>query len=383
MAPKRTLGFVLSVLAVGLLGVPAVAQLKAEPITPNQQDHRASFDFIIGHERLGGVDRYATALAVSKRLYADGAAAQVMLASGEDFPDAIAALNVGKPGSPVPTLLTQRDAVPAEVVAELKRIAAPNAVVTLVGGEKAIAPAVQDQLRELGFTTTRVAGANRVETAKQLVKDHSGRSTSVAVISPADKFAVSIVAAAYANRIGATHVLAFDHPDSQLELSRWLAAAGVTQVHVVSQHMAANLTIPTVHITGTDSQEVWVDQYVCYAQERDCTTLGVLAPPAVPDQQIAEYLWRDTFKNDQTFVVINGERPVDGIAAGQLAAATNAPILTTFSTSDNRYGYGGGPLNHRYTNLMKRDGATNRNFFFVGGEQALTKSVEADFLKNL
>lgn len=65
MARKRTLGFVISMLAVGLLGVPAVAQLKAEPITPNQQDHRASFDFIIGHERLGGVDRYATALAVS------------------------------------------------------------------------------------------------------------------------------------------------------------------------------------------------------------------------------------------------------------------------------------------------------------------------------
>lgn len=374
---------VLCVLAATTMALPAGAQLKAEPIVPKQQDHKKRFDFTVRHERLGGEDRYETAIAVSKRLYADHAATQVMLASGEDFPDAIAALNVGKPGTPVPTLLTPRDAIPSIVVAELKRIAAPNAIVTVVGGEKAIVPAVQDQLRELGFTTNRVAGANRAETSKKLAEQASGRSSSVAVISPADEFATSIVAAAYANRIGAIHVLAFDHPDRQLELATWLNHAGTTQVHAVGEHMADNITIQSLLITGTGKQEVWVDQSVCYPQEKDCITTAVLAPPAVPDQQIAEYIWREAFKQDQTFVVINGERPVDGIAAGQLAVATTSPVLTTFSTSDSRYGYGGGPLNHRYVNLMIRDGAKNRNFFFVGGEQALTPEVEATFVKGL
>lgn len=383
MATNRTLAMALSAVAVLAMAVPAGAQLKAEPIVPKQQDHRTTFDFTVGHERLGGADRYETALAVSKRLYADHAATQVMLASGEDFPDAIAALNMGKPGTPVPTLLTQRDAIPSSVVAELKRIAAPNAIVTVVGGEKAIAPAVQDQLRDLGFTTNRVAGANRAETSKKLAEQASGRSSSVAVISPADEFATSIVAAAYANRIGAIHVLAFDHPDRQLELATWLNHAGITQVHAVGEPMSYNISMTNVIITGTGKQEVWVDQSVCYPEEKDCITPAVLAPPAVPSQQIAEYIWRDAFKQDQTFVVINGERPVDGIAAGQLAVATKSPILTTFSTSDSRHAYGGGPLNHRYVNLMIRDGAKNRNFFFVGGEQALTKEVEDTFVKGL
>lgn len=383
MATKRTWVLFLSASAVITMALPATAQLKTEPLTPKQKEHRSTYNFNIGHERLEGADRYGTALAVSKRLYADHAANQVMIASGEDFPDAIAALNVGEPGTPVPTLLTPSHELPSNVVQELRRISEPNAVVTLVGGEKAIAPTVQVQLQNLGFRTTRVAGANRTDTALKLADLATNRPTSIAVVSPADNFAVSIVAAAYANRIGAAHLLTFDNPTSQRAVAEWLESKGITQVHAVGNMVANHMGVSYTTLNGTGNQQVFVDMVECYPQDKACVKPTVLAPEPRPEQQIAEYLWKKEFGSTNNYVVINGERPVDGIAAVQVAAATQAPVLTTFTTQPVSYGDKDNPLNYRYVNLMVKEGARDRNFFFIGGKQALDEKVEKLFVDGL
>lgn len=383
MTGKRTLTFVLSASAVLAMAVPAGAQLRAEPIKPKEIEHRSSYDYNIGHERLAGEDRYGTAIAVSKRLYADKESAEVMLASGEDFPDAIAALNVGNPGTPVPTLLTPPNELPAVVVEEIRRIASPGAVITLVGGEKAISSSVQLELAQLGFNTTRVAGANRTETAVKLADRAPARSSSVAVVSPADNFAVSIVAAAYANRIGAPHLLTFRNADSQHEVEKWMYSKHIKQVHAVGDGVANQIGLPTVTLNGRGKQEVYVDMSECYPEDKDCIKPTWLAPEPRSEQQIAEYLWKREFESTSNYVVINGERPVDGIAATQIAAALQAPILTTFSKQPNVFGSKEMSLNFRYANLMIREGARDRSFFFVGGEQALDQTVTKLFSDGL
>lgn len=92
-------------------------------------------------DRLGGSDRYATAAAVSADTFAAGTA-EVYLASGQDFPDALSgAPAAGKAGAPV--LLVPESGIPASVRAELDRLR-PGRVVVL-GGTGAVSAAVAQQ----------------------------------------------------------------------------------------------------------------------------------------------------------------------------------------------------------------------------------------------
>jgi len=78
--------------------------------------------------RLAGVDRYATAAAISQASFAPGAAI-VYVATGLNFPDALAgAAAAGKARAPV--LLVTKSTIPAPIVTELKRLK-PKRIVVL------------------------------------------------------------------------------------------------------------------------------------------------------------------------------------------------------------------------------------------------------------
>lgn len=176
MSPARTPHLVRTIpaatLALGaalLLGPPAIAAgssataratLVAKPAVEKGPE--------LG--RLGGANRYATAVAVSSRTWDDGAAEgkEVLVASGEDFPDALAggpaAASIG-----VPLLLVPRTgALPAVVADELTRL--KPASITIVGGAGVVAPDMADTLAAFASTKQvhRKAGADRYETAAQL-----------------------------------------------------------------------------------------------------------------------------------------------------------------------------------------------------------------------
>lgn len=92
--------------------------------------------------RLAGVDRYATAVAVSSRFFTRPPSAY--LATGLDFPDALSAVPAaGRAGAPL--LLVQRDRLPAVVASELVRLHPPYCY--LAGGTGVIGDAVVSQLR--------------------------------------------------------------------------------------------------------------------------------------------------------------------------------------------------------------------------------------------
>jgi len=112
--------------------------------------------------REGGVDRYATAAAVSQSTFA-APVPVVFVARGDGFADALtagpaAALDGG------PVLLVSADGIPAATATELARLRPARVVV--LGGSAAISDPVVEQLQ--AFTTgsvTRVAGADRYATA--------------------------------------------------------------------------------------------------------------------------------------------------------------------------------------------------------------------------
>jgi hypothetical protein len=93
-------------------------------------------------ERLNGSNRYHTAVLMSQRHYPKGAAS-VYVASGSNFPDALAA-SVATDG---PVLLTDTNTLPPVVRDEIVRLRPKNIVI--VGGPAAVSPNVETQLRQL------------------------------------------------------------------------------------------------------------------------------------------------------------------------------------------------------------------------------------------
>src|SRR5450755_713016 len=114
--------------------------------------------------RLSGSDRFGTAVAVSKAEFPTGGAGAVVLARGDDYPDAL----VGAPlaaARNAPLLLTSGSSLPAAIKAEIQRVLAPGKTVYVLGGSSAVPASIETELTGLGYVVTRYSGANRFATA--------------------------------------------------------------------------------------------------------------------------------------------------------------------------------------------------------------------------
>lgn len=156
-------------------------------------------------ERLAGPDRYATSVEVSRAMPVGGVA---YLASGLDFPDALAAAPVAAAEDGRLLLVRPRE-IPSPVAAELRRVA-PREVV-LVGSTATLSAQLEGAVRNLLPNTivTRIGGSDRVETA-MLLLDRMRQSTpvtSVWVVSGL-RFPDALAAGAVAARLGHGLVLA-------------------------------------------------------------------------------------------------------------------------------------------------------------------------------
>ncbi|MFX0538494.1 cell wall-binding repeat-containing protein [Ornithinimicrobium sp. Y1847] len=108
--------------------------------------------------RIAGKDRYVTAALVAAEF---GAADTVWVATGQDYPDALAAAaRAGAEDAPV--LLVRKDRIPTAAAAQLRRLS-PDQIVVL-GGDGVVSEATERAL-EAYAPVTRIAGSDRYETA--------------------------------------------------------------------------------------------------------------------------------------------------------------------------------------------------------------------------
>ncbi len=91
----------------------------------------------------------------------------VIVATGENFPDALGAGPAGGVNS-APVLLVTKNSIPAATGAELARLQ-PNEI-HIVGGTAVISTSVEQQLGAYAPHVARLAGANRYETAAEVSK---------------------------------------------------------------------------------------------------------------------------------------------------------------------------------------------------------------------
>ena len=133
-------------------------------------------------DRISGASRYDTAVEVSKKGWSTSGKA--VIATGGDFPDALSAAPLAAYQN-APLLLTKTDSLPQAVKDELKRLKVTE--VTLIGGQGAISPMVEMELKDLKIKTTRISGKNRYETSVNIAKQM--KTSTQAVVATGSTFA--------------------------------------------------------------------------------------------------------------------------------------------------------------------------------------------------
>ena len=226
---------------VALLGVPTAADAatRADPdgrtgsVSSPGAAVEAAAAGAPATDRLGGADRYATAVAASRAAFptADPAGlTTVYLASGAQYADALAAgpTAVGRRGG---LLLTQSDRLTAATATELRRLA-PDRVV-LVGGTGAVGDRVLAEVRALGLPASRIGGTDRYATSAALAREGFPSGARTAWLATGQGYADALAAGPAAAAAGGPVVLVDGRAGGLSPSTRQLLTElGVTTVRI-------------------------------------------------------------------------------------------------------------------------------------------------------
>jgi putative cell wall-binding protein len=153
--------------------------------------------------RYAGSDRYATAALFALDAFPAGADV-ALVASGENFPDALAASPLAA-FYDAPILLTQRDAVPAVTSAALEELGVADVI--LLGGTAAISQGVFNSLAGGPWQVSRYAGSDRYATAALFALDAFPAGADVALVASGENFPDALAASPLARALGAPILL--------------------------------------------------------------------------------------------------------------------------------------------------------------------------------
>ena len=319
--------------------------------------------------RYTGNDRYDTAITITQNLYNDHTQTHIILASGEQFPDAIMATNLFTTHNPTPILLTPKTHLTPNTLTELNRLTKSGATITIIGGPDAINDTIDTQLTTQGFTTKRIAGPTRIHTGLQTTT-HSPRSTNTLTLTPPNNFALAATAAAYALHHNHPHLYAGTDAETIEQINAFRNKARVSSTTTLGQ-----LPIPLPN--SSSEKRILADNPFqlpstqCYPGVT-CMGTGEILSPGPDEQTIAEKLLSTSFGKAEHVIFVAGNSPVDGIAATQLAAKYDAPILPYFPTPDGLIT----DVSARYDTLLKRLGKASRTIHVVGGPTVIPANWE-------
>jgi hypothetical protein len=257
--------------------------------------HRPPANLIDPVTRIAGAGRTATAAAISRAGFPDGRALAAVIARADNFPDALAGtpLAVAKQG---PLLLTSPDSLDPEAEAELRRAVPTGKTVYLLGGTGALAPAVADRLRALGYDVVRYAGNDRYETAAAIARDGL-KNPATLFLTTGTNFPDALAAGAAAAKVGGAVLLT----------------------------SGATIPPPTAQQIGTQSSAKR------YAVGGPAAQADPGATPIVGgDRFETSTKVAATFFNDATTAgLASGANFPDALAGGALIASRGGPLLLT------------------------------------------------------
>lgn len=273
-------------------------------------------------QQIWGSDRYQTAAAIAIASFPQGSRS-VLIATGENFPDALGAAALAGHEN-IPILLTDGDALSPSCANGLEELGV-NDNVWIVGGEGVISPAVVDQVMALlpagSEPAKRISGADRYGTALAIADTLSGGSGNLdepygfvaTGLNYPDALAASSIA--YALDIPIYLVPGTTVPQATLDQ---MVADGVTKPVILGGEGAVGAAVES----ALESRFGQVNVTRVWGPNRYQTAYEV-------SQWAADVL---DFGMSGACVA-TGESFPDALAGGQLAGTRYAPIVLTSGTS--------------------------------------------------
>ncbi|KPU45020.1 N-acetylmuramoyl-L-alanine amidase LytC precursor [Oxobacter pfennigii] len=230
--------------------------------------------------RLYGQDRYATNLSITKNGWTD--ASNIVIASGEDFPDALCAAPLAKAKN-APIILSQREKLNDAAIDEIKRLKAVNAYI--IGGTGVISENIEDQLKSLGIAFVRLAGNDRYQTSVK-VAELLGTENGV-VVATGENFPDALGIAPISAKLGMP-ILLSSKDALPADVSVYLKGKNVPASYVVggigvlSDNVKSSLNNPK-RLDGIDRYYTNINILVEFEKEIDFTSVYVASGDDFPD----------------------------------------------------------------------------------------------------
>ena len=292
-------------------------------------------DRILNVERIAGSNRIETAVKVSRKNFRKSENA--IIASGEDFPDALVGGTLATQIE-APILLVGKNSLPKEVSNELKRLEVDK--VYLLGGKNSISVNVEDNIGKSGIEVHRLAGKDRVETAGKI----ADLRYRLMEITDADNFVSSVNGYKFADSLAAAPFV------GQFQIK---TKKGIT----------LNELYPT-NIDGADMVFGGINSVPSSVGEKHRFAGSSREETAV---KVAEGYKTFLNKDIDTIVLVDGYKFPDALASAPVAAVNNGAILLTNSKKLSKA-----------TKEFIYNNKNIENIIIIGGENSVSKSIERE-----
>lgn len=257
--------------------------------------------------RICGVDRYQTAVKISQNGWKSGSD-YAILASGEDYADALCATSLAK-AKDAPIFLTKKNSLNEETLKELKRLGVKK--LYIIGGYGSISEEIENKVKSVVKNTERLQGKDRYETSVKIA-EKLGESNKVILTSGegyADALSIAPVAAIKGIPVVLTRVR--ELPTSTKE---YIKSIGATTTYVIGGTEAISDTVKNL----VPSPER------IYGQDRFETNSEIIKAFAIE------------FDFENAYVALGvgstGKEFADGLSASALSAKNRAPVILTGQT---------------------------------------------------
>ena len=301
-----------------------------------------------------GDTRYETAEAAAQEAASESSYAVV--ASGEDYPDALTAASLA--GALDASILLTSDKEAADTVEELIELGVTN--VYIVGGTSSVSEDVQAAIEGAGITVSRVAGQTRQETALAIAEEvyalNGGSVSDICFVATGSSFADALAASAYSYWAQAPIYLTENDGTISDEVLDSIKAGGYSKVIILGGEASVSSETAGVilSVTGVSVTRLGgADRYETAAL-------------------VAEWSAEQGMSYNNA-VIATGTNFPDALAASALCGQNGSVILLANTTTAN---------NTALESVLAENADDITNIYIIGGTNSVSEEVR-EMIKTL